>query len=606
MTDSSNREERFREILSGLPDKPGVYKFVGKNGKFLYIGKAKSLSKRVRSYFTGVNSQSFRIKTMVDKAVDINFTITNSESEALLLENNLIKQHLPKYNINLKDGKSYPYICIKNERFPRVFPTRKKIQDGSVYFGPYASVKTLNSILELIRQNFKVRTCNYNLSAENIEAGKFKICLEYQIGNCLGPCEGLQEEEEYNSNIKAIRKILKGSYGGILGQLKKEMDAAAADYDFETAEAIKQRIDKINLHKRNNIFSEKLKKLEVVTVATMKDLACITHFKVENGTIVQTHSYESRLKNEESKPEILAAAISKLVAGDGEFAKEVLVNLPVSEEEVPAEIKVTVPSIGEKKRLIELGLKNCHILLEEKVVRQNFRQRIPNREALEGLQESLHMQKMPMHIECFDNSNLQGSQPVASLVVFKNGKASKKDYRHFNIKTVEGANDFASMEEVVHRRYRRLLDEDTPLPDLVLVDGGKGQLSSAASALERLGILRQVVLVGIAKKLEEIYVLNDPLPLHIDKRSPALKLIQQIRNEAHRFAIEFHRNKRSKEAKGTALTGVAGIGDATAKALLKEFRSIKKIKDADPAEIEKLIGKKKTEVILEAIKKGEL
>ncbi len=606
MTDSPKIQSRIRGILEGLPEGPGVYKFISQKGKILYIGKAKSLLKRVRSYFPAKSSHSFRIQTLVAKTVDIAFTVTNSESEALLLENNLIKQHLPRYNINLKDGKSYPFVCIKNERFPRVFPTRNKIRDGSAYFGPYASVKTLNAILELIRQNYQVRTCNLNLSADNIAAMKFRICLEYQIGNCLGPCEGLQSEEEYSQSIDAIRKILRGNYAPILEQLQKEMDQASAEYRFEEAEKMRQKLEKIRQHRRNFIFADNIQRLEVLTIAAAREIACVTHFKVDNGTIVETHSFESRLSNGGVKEEVLSAALSELAATDENFAPLILMNVDLPAEEIPEGIQVIVPKSGEKWRLVELGLKNCNVLLEEKIFRKDSGKKIPNREGMQQLMDRLHLNHLPVHIECFDNSNLQGSHPVASLVVFKNGKPSKKDYRHFHIKTVEGPDDFASMEEIVFRRYRRMQDESLALPNVVMVDGGKGQLSSAAKSLEKLGLMRQVCLISIAKKLEEIYVPGDPVPLHIDKRSPALKMIQEIRNEAHRFAITFHRNLRSKDLKQTDLLKVPGIGEATARTLLKEFRSLKKIKLAPVGDLQKAIGRKKAEALIAAIKEGKI
>lgn len=598
--------EYVREKLAMVPDSPGIYRYLDKAGQILYIGKAKSLKKRVRSYFSGRNS-SYRIGLMVSQIADIEFVVTNSEVEALTLENNLIKEFQPKYNVMLKDGKSYPFVCIKKERFPRVFPTRNRRNDGSQYFGPFTSVTTMNSILSLIRQNYKLRTCNYVLSEENIEAGKFNICLEYQIGNCEGPCEGLISEEEYNHRITQIRSILKGKLGGLLNQLKEEMEAAATEYQFEKAEEIRQKIEKIQQYKRKNtITSESVSDVEVLTIDTLNTLSIINHFKVVDGGIVQAHTYEVRRKEGDSDTDIMKAVFSRLVSEEEEFSKEIISNLEFTNDELLTGYNVTVPQRGDKKKLIDLSLKNCKVLLEEKVWKQNFRKKDPKETILEQLQKDLGLKQMPVHIECFDNSNNQGTYPVASLVVFKNGRPAKDDYRHFKIKTVEGPNDFASMEEVVKRRYKRLLEENSPLPDLVIVDGGKGQLSSAALALKDLQLLDKLPLIGIAKKLEEIYKYGDGIPLHLDKRSTSLKLIQQLRNEAHRFAITFHRNLRSKGGRGTKLTQIEGIGDKTAKKLLTTFKSIKKLKEAEPAQIEEAIGKQKAEFVRKAIEAGEL
>lgn len=599
---SDSKELSIKQQLKLVPTDPGVYRYYDKKGKLLYIGKAKNLKNRVKSYFASNRGHSYRIATMVDQIAEIKFTVVYSEVEALTLENNLIKEYQPKYNILLKDGKTYPYICIKKERFPRVFPTRNRIRDGSEYFGPFTSVGTMNSFLDLIRQNYKLRTCNFNLSPENIAAGKFRICLEYQIGNCLGPCEGKQSEEDYNKGIDAIRKILKGQMSPLLKQLDSEMMDAAAAMEFERAQELKQQMEKIRVYKRRNtIASESITNVEVLAIDRLNDLAIINHFRVINGAIVSTHTYEFRVKNQESDEELLVASMERLENETVELGEQVLSNIAFKYRGERKEYQVSVPQRGDKKKLVDLSLKNCKILLEEKVWKQNFRKN-PKEPVLEQLQKDLHLKDLPVHIECFDNSNIQGEFPVASMVVFKDGRPAKKDYRHFKIKTVVGANDFASMTEIVYRRYKRLLDEEQPLPNLVVIDGGKGQLSSAAKSLRDLGLIGTIPIIGIAKKLEEIYKLNDPVPLHLDKRSTSLKLIQQLRNEAHRFAITFHRDLRSKNTIGTKLTQLEGIGKTTAQNLLAHFKSVNKIKAASEEEIAAVIGPHKAAIIIRAKK----
>lgn len=603
---SAPQQIPVKDQLKLVPEDPGVYRYFDSKGKLLYIGKAKNLKNRVKSYFAKNKRHSYRIATMVDQISEIKFTVVNSEIEALTLENNLIKEFQPKYNILLKDGKTYPYICIKKERFPRVFPTRNKIKDGSEYFGPFTSVTTMNAFLDLVRQNYSLRTCNFNLSQANIDADKFKVCLEYQIGNCLGPCEGKQLEEDYNQGIDAIRKILKGQMRPLLDQLHAEMHQEAADLNFEKAEKLRIRIERIGAYKRRNtITSENLTDLEILTVDRLNDLAILNHFKVVNGAIISTHTYEFRTKNSETDEELLKATFDKLLQEDKEPGSEILSNVVFKVESDGREFKVRVPQRGEKKKLVDLSMKNCRTLLEEKVWKQNFR-KDPGEAIVDQLQKDLGMKALPKHIECFDNSNIQGEYPVASMVVFKNAKPSKKDYRHFKIKTVVGPDDFASMEEIVFRRYKRLLEEEQPLPDLIVIDGGKGQLSSAAKSLRALDLIGKISIIGIAKKLEEIYKLNDPFPLHLDKRSTSLKLIQQLRNEAHRFAITFHRDLRSKNTFKSKLTSIDGIGEGTRKKLLGHFRSVKKIKEASLEELSKVVGPSKAKVILEAKEKNLL
>lgn len=601
MTKAAKHSEKVIAQLKLVPDVPGVYRYFNKNGTLLYIGKAKSLVKRVKSYFVG-KTHSYRIARMVEQIADIQYTITNTEEEALTLENNLIKEHQPKYNINLKDGKTYPYICIPRERFPRIYSTRNRKDPNAEYYGPFTSGKTMYAILDLIRQNYRYRTCNYNLSESNVNAGKFKVCLEYQIGNCLGPCENLISEEAYNKNFDAIRKILKGNMKELLEQLESEMMAAAAEYDFEQAESIRQTVEKIRAYKvRNTVVSDTISDVEVLTVDRLNDLAIINHFSVTNGAIIGTHSFEVRIKYQETDAELLNTVFEHLLLEDAISGKEILTNVPFNPDNESEKFKFKVPTRDDRKKLVDLSLKNCRVLLEEKVWKQNFQKKTPQDVILEQLQKDLHLHNMPKHIECFDNSNFQGQFPVASMVVFKQAKPAKKDYRHFKIKTVEGPNDFASMEEIILRRYKRALEEKTELPDLIIVDGGKGQLSSAAKSLEALGLLGKIPIIGIAKQLEEIFMVNDPIPLHLDKRSTSLKLIQQLRNEAHRFAITFHRDLRSKGTFITHLTDLEGIGKGTSTKLLRHFRSVKKIKLASLEELAAVIGQNRAELVKKAI-----
>ncbi|WNJ21400.1 excinuclease ABC subunit UvrC [Pontibacter sp. G13] len=602
-----HREDVLEKVKS-LPKTPGVYRFFNQSGKIIYIGKAKNLKSRVSSYFANSRPHSYRIRKMVGMIHDLEYTVVHSEAEALLLENNLIKSHQPKYNILLKDGKTYPYICIKNERFPRVFSTRTKIDDGSTYFGPYPSVAAMRAILDLIRSMVKLRTCNYYLSESNIQARKFKRCLEYQIGNCLAPCEGLQSEADYMQGIDQIKHILKGNLGPVIRKLEGDMMSAAENYEFEKAEYLKRRVQKVKDHKRKStVVSEKISNLEVLTVEVEETLAVVNHFQVQEGAIISTHAWEYKLKHQEEPEEIIGATLEQLFS-DEEIHHEIVSNVQIPAEFLPEEAKVHVPQRGDKKHLVDLSLKNCQTLLTEKLYKQNFKVRqTPGERMVEALQVALNMKTPPNHIECFDNSNFQGASPVASMVVFKQGKASKRDYRHFNIKTVEGPNDFASMEEIVHRRYKRLLDEQQPLPDLIVIDGGKGQLTSAAMAMEELDLLGKIPVIGIAKRLEEIYRVGDPIPLHIDKKNAGLHLIQQIRNEAHRFAITFHRNKRSNAAnQRSKLTSIKGIGEAAEQDIIRKFKSIKKLKAASHEERVAKIGAHKAKIIQAAIESGEL
>jgi len=583
-------ESKLREIRKNLPEEPGIYKYLDEKDKVIYVGKAKNLKKRVTSYFTKHQGIDYKTQRLVSRIRNIHYTITNSEQEALILENSLIKQYQPRYNVMLKDGKTYPYIVIKNERFPRVFATRQKEKDGSFYFGPYPSVKTMHSILDFIRKNFKLRTCNLALSEKNIQASKFKVCLEYHIGNCKAPCVAFQNEDEYNADIYAIKSILKGNYSELIAELKMRMKAAAENLQFEIAQEFKEKMEYIIRYKeRATVVSENISRIEVITVRSHEDLSVINHFRILNGIIIQTHAFEVRKKEFQDEVDILSAGISKIAAESDEFYPEVISNIQVpAAEELP--FQVTVPIRGDKAKLVQLSERNCLSLLREKILQTDANRRPEFPEVLNQLQKDLHLPTVPRHIECFDNSNFQGSFPVASMVVFKDGKPAKSEYRTFNIKTVEGINDFASMKEIVTRRYKRLQEEQLPFPDLVVVDGGKGQLSSAVEALRELGLDTKLPIIGIAKRLEEIYYKEDPVPVHISKKSASLKLLQHLRNEAHKTAITFHRKKRSTGTFKTELTGIEGIGAVTAKKLLSHFKSVKKIREADETDLVQLLG----------------
>jgi len=581
-----------------LPNEPGCYKFYDTRGKILYIGKAKDLKKRVNSYFTKNRGHDFKTHVLVGKISRIEYVITNSEHEALLLENNLIKQHQPPYNLMLKDGKSYPYIVIKNERFPRVFHTRKKYEDGSLYFGPYPNYNGMRAILTFIRENFKVRTCSLNLDEKHIQAGKYRPCLEYHIKKCKAPCVAYQSEAEYNQDITQIKHLLRGHFSAVQHFLKEQMKAAAEDLDFERAAELKTRLDQVQQYKQKaTVVSEKLHDLEVVTIASRDQTAIVNHFKVEKGTIVNTHAFTLQLKNQESPEEVLAASIRHLASEDEGFAQVVVTNKALDDAELSDELKLEVPQIGDKRKLVDLSLKNCFELLREKADVSRMDRKTPTERKLEQAQKDLRLVHLPRHIECFDNSNIQGYEPVASCVVFKDAAPSKRDYRTFKIKTVVGPDDFASMKEVVGRRYRGVLEREEPLPDLIVIDGGKGQLSHAIEALDELGLTQKIPIIGIAKCLEEIYYMNDPVPLYIDKKSSTLKLIQHLRNEAHRFAITFHRKRRDKATLKTELTDIPGIGPKLAQDLLSHFGSVKKIQAATQTEISEVVGMSKAALV---------
>lgn len=580
-----------------MPKSPGVYQFLDKNETVIYVGKAKNLKNRVSSYFKKKQYENAKTKILVRKIERIEYIVVNSEQDALLLENSLIKKFQPKYNIQLKDDKTYPWICIKNEPFPRVFSTRNVIKDGSDYFGPFTSVKVMNTMLELFRQIYPLRTCNLKLTKENVEAEKFKVCLEYHIGKCKGPCVGKDSEENYDSYIEEIQNILKGNVSSVISRFKDYMQELAENYDFEEAQKVKLKIDLLkNFQTKSTIVNPKINNLDVITAVEDIQSAYVNYLRIINGAIIQAHTVEVKKKMDESLEEILAHSFLELKEKLKSNCREVLVQMPLEID--LDEIKFTVPQRGDKKLLLDLSLRNAKYYMIDQHKKSSLVD--PNKNAnriLSTLQKDLNLKEKPVHIECFDNSNFQGTNAVAACVVFKDAKPSKKDYRHFNIKTVEGPDDFASMEEVVYRRYKRLQEEGESLPQLIIIDGGKGQLSSALKSLDKLGLRGQIAIVGIAKKLEEIYFPGDSLPVYIDKKSESLKLIQHLRNEAHRFGITHHRNKRSKSSLVSELTEINGIGHSTHTKLIKAFKSVKRIKEASMEELEEAIGKSKGHII---------
>ncbi|MCF1749551.1 excinuclease ABC subunit UvrC [Mariniradius sediminis] len=584
---------------NSLPDLPGVYKYFNAEQELIYVGKAKSLKKRVSSYFVKGTGLNYKTRRMVKEIQKIEITIVENELDALLLENNLIKKTQPRYNILLKDDKTYPYLLLTKEPFPRIYPTRKLIPNRGTYFGPFASVKAMNNVLELIRSIFTIRTCRLDLSAENIQAKKFKICLEYHIGNCLGPCEGLQKEEDYLKEIEHAKHILKGNLGAAKTFLKKNMLEAAESLAFERAHYFKNKLDLLEKYQAKSLVANpSIQDLDVFGIESDEKSAYVNYLKVKNGAIIITKTVELKKRLDETEGELLLTAIIRLRDQFNSDAEEIIANIPLEEEFEG--MNVTVPKIGDKKKLVELSLKNARYYRTEKLLSAGEVKDKKDR-VIKQLQADLSLKEIPRHIECFDNSNIQGTNPVASMVCFLNGKPATKEYRHFHVKTVEGPNDFASMTEIVGRRYRRLLEEEKDLPNLIVIDGGKGQLSSAVEAMKELGIYGKVPVIGIAKRLEEIYFPEDQYPLHIDKKSESLRLLQKIRDEAHRFAITFHRQVRSKKAFNTTLTDIEGIGEATANKLLKHFKSVKKIKEADVESLAAVIGTDKAEKVFNTI-----
>ncbi len=604
MNTSVKIPEHLKLILKTLTAKPGVYQFLDKDAKVIYVGKAKSLKKRVSSYFKKDQANG-KIRVLVRKIADIQVIVVDTELDALLLENNLIKKYQPRYNIQLKDDKTFPWICIKNEPFPRIFPTRTVVNDGSEYFGPYASVKMMNSLLELIRQLYPLRTCSYNLTQKNIQDGKFKVCLEYHIGNCKGPCEGLQSSEDYEESLNAIRTLIKGNFIRVLKELRVKMQVYATAFEFEKAQVVKDKIEQLEKYQaKSTVVNPKIEDADVFSFIDGTDSCFINFLKVINGAIVQSHTVELRKKLDESKEDLLAFAILDIRQRLHSFAPELILPFEV-DLEIP-DLSMTVPKIGDKKHLLELSERNAkyYRLDKEKQLEMVDPERHSKR-IMERMMKDLRMNELPRHIECFDNSNIQGAYPVAAMVYFTNTKPDKKEYRHYDIKTVEGPNDFASMEEVIYRRYKRLLDEEKPLPQLIVIDGGKGQLSSALKSLEKLGLRGKISIIGIAKKLEEIYYPGDSLPMYIDKKSETLKILQHLRDEAHRFGITHHRKKREKGTIKTSLTEIKGIGPVLSQKLLQEFKSLKNIQNASEEEISKIAGKSKALLILEYFRKAK-
>lgn len=585
--------EEFKEIQPTIPKEPGVYKFLSEKDEVLYVGKAKVLRNRVSSYFSKHGDGRAKVKTLVRRSAKLEFTIVNTEQDALLLESTLIKKYQPKYNAMLKDGKSYSYICIKKERFPRVFLTRRVIRDGSTYFGPYMSKWRVEIITDLIRKLFKIRTCTLNLSSENIQKEKFKVCLEYHIKNCEGPCVGFETEEHYLEKIDQIKNILKGNFSEVRKHLKNKMQTFAERLEFEKAQEIKEKLKAFEDYQgKSTVVSTTIKDVDVFSITNDDKMAYVNYLKVVNGALINIFTQEIKLNiDSESDEGLLSYTIPFLREKFNSSAPEIIVpfNIVLADEQ----INLTIPKIGDKKKLLDLSIKNVLFFKNKRGKEEASRakKKTNTERILNTIKEDLQMDETPLHIECFDNSNLQGTNPVASCVVFKNGKPSKKDYRHFNIKTVEGPDDFASMTEIVYRRYSRLLKEGEPLPQLVIIDGGKGQLSASMKSITKLGLENKMVVVGIAKKLEEIFFPGDSIPLYINKKSESLKVIQHARNEAHRFAITFHRNQRSKNFISSKLVEIPGVGKVTAKKLLQHFKSVKKIEEASYEELSDVVGK---------------
>ncbi len=581
--------------IQTLPDSPGVYQFYDKDAKLLYVGKARNLKKRVSSYFNKVHDVG-RTNVMVRKIVTIKHIVVATESDALLLENNLIKTLQPRYNVLLRDDKTYPWICIKKEPFSRIFTTRQMIRDGSEYFGPYTSFKTVHTILDLIKELYLLRTCNYDLNDANIESGKYKVCLEYHIGNCLGPCEGHQTLEDYQQNIDAIREILKGNFKESIRNFKKQMMAFADAMQFEEAQRIKDKLIVLEKYQsRSVIANPKISNVDVFSIVSDESAAYINFLQISFGSVVRSHTMELKKKLQETDEELLELGIIEIRSRFNLTTREIILPFTL---DLGENIKITVPQLGDKKQILDLSLRNAKFYRMDQMKQLQIVD--PDRHAnrvMAQMQKDLRLPVEPRHIECFDNSNIQGTNPVAACVVFKNGKPSKKDYRHFNIKTVEGPNDFASMEEVVFRRYKRLVEENEPLPNLIIIDGGKGQLSSALKSLADLNLRGKIAVIGIAKRLEELFYPDDPVPLYLDKKSETLKIIQQLRNEAHRFGITFHRDKRSKGALQTSMDAIPGIGEKTMVALIGHFKSVKRLKLASKEEISKVVGLSKAEKI---------
>ncbi|MBD1367435.1 excinuclease ABC subunit C [Mucilaginibacter sp. ZT4R22] len=586
-----------REALKNIPHKPGVYQYWDVTDELIYIGKAKDLRNRVGSYFNKDTQINAKTRVLVSKIRKITFTIVDTEVDAWLLENSMIKKHQPRYNVMLKDDKTYPWIIIKNENYPRIYWTRRIIRDGSKYLGPYASVSMMHTILGLIKETYPLRTCNLQLTRQNIEKGKFKVCLEYQLGNCKGPCQDYQSEADYDNSIEEIKDILSGKISAVVRNLKTDLEKAVSELNFEQAHRLKRKSELLeNYQSKSTVVNSSITDVDVFSIASEEKYAFVNYLKVMNGTITQTQTIELKKRLDETDEELLTIAITEFRTRYESSSKEIIVPFEIDVED--SKIKFTVPKLGEKRKLLDLSQKNVMFFKKEKIDQyEKLNPDIRTDRLMELMMKDLRMNQQPRHIECFDNSNFQGKYPVSAIVVFKDGKPSKKDYRHFNVKTVVGPDDFATMEEAVLRRYRRVLDEDTGLPQLIIIDGGKGQLSSAMKSLKLLGIDKQVTVIGIAKRLEELYYPGDQYPMYLDKRSETLKIIQQLRDEAHRFGITFHRKKRDKGTLATELELIEGIGKTTAEKLLKYFKSVKKIREASEEVLQEVVNLKQAKAI---------
>jgi excinuclease ABC subunit C len=596
-------EAELKKVLPGIPTQPGIYKYYDADKKLLYVGKAKHLRKRVSSYFTKT-LQSYKTQELVRRINSIEFTVVNSEQDAFFLENSLIKQFQPVFNIDLKDDKSYPFIVIKNEPYSRVFLTRRKILDGSTYLGPFTSVAKVRDLIDFIRQHIPIRNCKLNLSEANIRKGKFKVCLEYHLGNCKGPCEGFQSPEDYRENLEQVKNILKGNLSPVIRHLKEEMKQFAVDLNFEKAEINRKKIEHLESYRATStVVNPRLGDADVISIVVHEEKAFLNYMMVQNGSIIQTENIQLESRLGENEKEILEFAVSYIRNKFESISPELIV--PVEIELLDEELKITVPKAGEKKKLLELSQKNAAIFFEEykrkKTLQLTDKRKENNLKIVEQLQQDLHLTQLPLHIECFDNSNFQGAYPVAAMVCFKNGEPSKQDYRKFNIKTVQGINDFASMKEVVMRRYKRLIEEDKPLPQLVIIDGGKGQLSSAMESIKELKLEHKMTVVGLAKNVEEIFFPGDKESLKLDYNGQSLRLIRMIRDEVHRFGITFHRDKRSKGAFKTQLDDIKGVGEATIETLMKEFKSVNNIRNASLKDIAAIVGESKAVLVQKAL-----
>jgi len=588
----------LRDKILGLPEKPGVYKYFDKEGVIIYVGKAKNLKRRVSSYFTK-NHDDFKTTILVRKIATLEYTVVDTEMDALLLENSLIKEFQPKYNINLKDDKSYPYIKITKERYPKVFPIRNLVKDGSEYFGPYASVRIMHTVLDLCQKLYPTRNCNLKMTPAGINEGKYQVCLEYHIGNCKGPCVGNQSELAYQESVQHIRHILKGHLGEVKTHLKELMHHAAENLRFEEAQQFKEKLELLQKYQsKSTVVSPTVGDVEVYSISSTDKLAFVNFLRVSQGIIVISRNIEVRKKIDEPEEEILVHVIGEMRNHYGDDCREMITAVPIDWPD--DKVTLTHPKVGDKRKLLDLSIKNAMLYRQEKLQQyEKLNPQIRVDRLMEQMKNDLRLTEYPVHIECFDNSNFQGAYPVSACVVFKDGKPSKNDYRHFNVKTVEGPNDFATMKEALTRRYSRLISENQPLPQLVVVDGGKGQLSAAVEALQELGIYGKLAIIGIAKRLEELYYPNDPLPLYIDKKSETLKVIQHMRDEAHRFGITHHRQRRDKGTLKTALTEIPGIGPAKAKLLLKEFKSVTRVKSASVDTLTPIVGKGAAEIIVQ-------